>query len=40
MTMLFLAALFLPLTQFGISSISLRAILVDKLGERLEDFCL
>jgi uncharacterized membrane protein len=34
MTMLFLAALFLPLSHFGISSTSLRSILVERLGER------
>jgi uncharacterized membrane protein len=34
MTMLFLAALFLPLSHFGISSTPLRAILVERLGER------
>jgi uncharacterized membrane protein len=34
MVMLFLAALFLPLTHFGISSTSLRGILVEQLGER------
>jgi uncharacterized membrane protein len=34
MTMLFLAALFLPLSHFGISSTSLRPILVERLGER------
>jgi uncharacterized membrane protein len=34
MTMLFLAAVFLPLSHFGISSTPLRAILVEKLGER------
>jgi uncharacterized membrane protein len=34
MTMLFLAALFLPLSHFGISSTPLRPILVERLGER------
>jgi uncharacterized membrane protein len=35
MTMLFLAALFLPLSHFGISSTPMRAILTERLGERL-----
>jgi uncharacterized membrane protein len=35
MTMLFLAALFLPLSHFGISSTALRSVLVERLGERL-----
>ena len=34
MTMLFLAALFLPLSHFGISSSPLRATLVGRIGER------
>jgi uncharacterized membrane protein len=34
MTMLFLAALFLPLSHFGISSTALRSVLVERLGER------
>jgi uncharacterized membrane protein len=34
MTILFLAALFVPLSHFGISSSPLRPILVERLGER------
>jgi uncharacterized membrane protein len=34
MTMLFLAALFLPRSHFGISSTPLRPILVERIGER------
>jgi uncharacterized membrane protein len=34
MTLLLLAALFLPLSHFGISSTSLRSVLIERLGER------
>jgi uncharacterized membrane protein len=34
MTMLFLAALFLPLSHLGISSTAIRSVLVERLGER------